>query len=60
MESLYLMNDTLVRHKRFAITAAEELCYPSHVVRKIEKATTIYEIDRIMKKAREEFWHDKD
>lgn len=39
-------------YKRFAIKAANDLCYPTEIIRKLENAKTESEIARIMRNAR--------
>ncbi len=46
-------SDTKV-FKKQAIKAAKNLCYGEEVINKLEAATTIAEMDRIMKTARKE------
>lgn len=43
---------TLESEKREAINIAMQLGYPRKVVRKIQKAKSVYEVDRILTQAR--------
>ena len=53
------MSRELYNYKRKATTAAKDLLYGDDVLAGINKATTVNEIVRIMKKARENYVYEE-
>lgn len=47
-------SNDLVIFRRQAIRAAKDLCYGDEVIEKLKAATSINEVDRVMKAARKE------
>lgn len=50
------MSKNAYNYKRKAIVTARELCYPKHVITRLQSATTETEIERIMVQARKEWF----
>lgn len=48
------MSRNTYNYKRKALVAARDLCYPQHIITRLQSATTETEIERIMIQARKE------
>lgn len=53
------MSRELYNYKRRATTAAKDLWYGDDVLAAIDSATTVNEVARIMKKAREDYVYEE-